>query len=138
VHVRGTEPNGALVRVLVHTPGQSRNHWVESELRHPLIITQIGFSIDQVVAALVHDPPPRPQVLVVDFDELTTGDMMHPHVLREQGWFGKIIALGDVPPSLRDSLRVDRVLRAPLERDSLRSAVAGVGFLATTARMPVL
>lgn len=138
VQVRSTDTNPALVRVLVHAPSTERGTWVEAELRHPTIITQIGYSLDAVIAALVLDPPPRPQVLVIDFDELTAGDIMHLHVLREQGWFGRIVALGNVPPSVRDSLRIDHVLGATSEQGALRTSIAGAGFLATTARLPVL
>jgi hypothetical protein len=138
VHTRGTEPNVALVRVLVHAPFSARAPWIEAELAHRSIVTQIGFSVSQVVSALVEDPPPRPQILVIDFDELTPGDIMHLHVLREQGWFGRIIALGNVPPSLRTSLVIERVLSAPLANNSLRDAVSSNGFIAATVEIPVL
>jgi hypothetical protein len=113
----------AFVRILVYVPSPIRASWIEAELAHRSVIVQIGFSIDQVVTALIEDPPPRPQVLVADFDAMRPGEMMQLHVLRERGWAGQIIGLGDLPPSLRTSLVIDHVLDTPLVRGALRAVV---------------
>jgi len=139
VHLRGAEPSAAAgeqVRVLVYAPIHMT--WIETELAHKAVIVQIAFSIDHVVSALVEDPPPRPQILVADFDAMQAGEIMHLHLLREQGWFGRIIALGDLPSSLRSSLAIERVLTAPFVRDALREAITDPGFVAATTRLPVL
>jgi hypothetical protein len=141
VHLRGAEPSAAAgdqVRVLVYAPSQSRSTWIETELAHKAVIVQIAFSIEHVVSALVEDPPPRPQILVADFDAMAAGELMHLHILREQGWFGRIIALGDLPPALRSSLAVERVLGAPFVRDALREVITDTRFVAPTTRLPVL
>ena len=127
-----------LVRVLIYAPSESRAHWIESELAHRAVMRQIGYSVAQVVSALVEDPPPRPQVLVADFDEINAGEVMHLHVLREQGWFGRIIALGDLPPSLRRSLAIECVLTAPFVRDALRDVITASEPALPTTRLPVL
>jgi hypothetical protein len=101
-------------------------------------MVQIGFSVAQVVSALVEDPPPRPQILVADFDDMSAGELMHLHVLREQGWFGRIIALGGVPPALRSSLAIERVLAVPRARHALRDAITNAGFLAATTKLPII
>lgn len=129
---------GALIRVLVYTPSESHARWVETELDHEDVMVQIGFSVEHVVSALVEDPPPRPQILVADFDAMAAGELMHLHVLREQGWFGRIIALGNLPPSLRSSLSIEHVLRPPFVRDALREVIANTGFVAPTTRLPIL
>jgi hypothetical protein len=138
VQIREIEPNPALVRVLVHVPSPERSSWIDGELAHKSIIVQIGHSIDHVVSALVEDPPPRPQILIVDFDDLGGGDVMHLHVLRERGWFGRIIALGHVPPSLRSSLVIEQVIEPPFRRDALRAVITHDGFVALTTKLPVL
>jgi hypothetical protein len=138
--LRGAEPSapaGDQVRVLVFAPSPSLSGWIEGELTHRSVIVQIAFSIEHVVSALVEDPPPRPQILVADFDAMQPGEIMHVHVLREQGWFGRIIALGNVPPSLRSSLAIERVMSAPFVRDALRDAIIDTGFVAPTTRLPV-
>ena len=129
---------GEVVRVLVYAPSQARATWIESELADKTVMLQIGFSVSQVVSALVEDPPPRPQILIADFDALNAGEIMHLHVLREQGWFGRIIALGEVPLALISSLGVECVLVPPFARDSLRNVITNAGFVAATTRLPVL
>jgi hypothetical protein len=127
---------GDVVRVLVYAP--KRAAALEVELADKTVIIQIGFSVAQVVSALVEDPPPRPQILIADFDEMGPGEIMHLHVLREQGWFGRIIAIGDLPSALRSSLGVERVVTAPFTRDVLRDVLRNAGFAGPTTKLPVL
>jgi hypothetical protein len=115
-----------------------RLSWIEEELRGKPVLLQIGFSVAQVVSALVEDPPPRPQVLVADFDDMGPGELMHLHVLREQGWFGRIIAIGDLPAALMSSLAIERAIGAPFARNALRDVINNAGFVAMTTKMPVL
>jgi hypothetical protein len=137
---RASEPHpSSLTRVLVHAPAPARAAWIEAELTHRTIMVQVGFSLSHVISALIDDPPPRPQILVVDFDEVPPGAIMDLHLLRTQGWFGRILALGDVPPSLCSLLAIDTVLTGPLAPGSLRrQVVADTSALVVTARMPVI
>jgi hypothetical protein len=114
----------AQVRVLVYARQAPRASWVEAELQHRAVMVQIGFSVGQVVSALVEDPPPRPQILVADFDDMDAGELFHLQVLREQGWFGRIIALGDVPATLCQSLSIERVIGQPFPCGALRDAIS--------------
>jgi hypothetical protein len=135
VHEDPVSP-GDVVRVLVYAP--KRAAALEVELADKTVIIQIGFSVAQVVSALVEDPPPRPQILIADFDEMGAGEIMHLHVLREQGWFGRIIAIGYLPSALRSSLAVERVLTTPFTRDVLRDVLRNAGFAGPTTKLPVL
>lgn len=138
---RGAErvaADGELVRVLVYAPSPPRASWIETELADRSVMMQIGYSVEHVVSALVEDPPPRPQVLIADFDDIAALDVMRLHVLREQGWFGRIIAIGSVPSALRLSLAIEHVLSAPLVRDALRDLMASLSFNTETTRLPIL
>jgi len=127
----------AMVRVLVYARRPPAATWVESELQHRVVMVQLGFSVAQVVSALVEDPPPRPQILVADFDDMDAGELLHLQLLREQGWFGRIIALGDVPSTVCESLGIERVLCVPFARDSLRDAISETGAAPQlTTKMP--
>ena len=126
---------GDVVRVLVYAP--KRAAALEAAIADKTVLVQIAHSVDHVVSALIEDPPPRPQILLADFDDLGAGEIMHLHVLREQGWFGRIIALGDVPPALRASLDVERVITPPLARDALREVIRNAGFAGPTTKLPV-
>ncbi len=126
------------VRVMVHAARAHRAAWVEKELGRLNAVIQIGHHVEHVVSALIEDPPPRPQVLVVDFDAIEPIELLQLHAVREHGWCGRIIGLGVVPPALRASLGIERVLNTPFDADTLRDAVAEIGFEAQTKAIPVL
>jgi hypothetical protein len=143
VRARGTPREAILpgeqIRTMVFAPAAELAAWIESELsRAPISISiQLGRRVRTVVSALVRDPPPRPHVLIVDFDALSAGEVLELHAIRDEGWTGRLIGLGTVRPALSASLDVDRVLAAPLVRDSLLDIVAGTGHAAATVPIPV-
>lgn len=126
------------VRVMVRAASPQRLSWVEKELGRGNALIQYGRQIEHVVSALIEAPPPRPQVLVVDFDAITAVDILQLHSVRDHGWCGRIIGLGVVPPPLRASLGIERVLNTPFVADSLRDAIAEIGFEAMTSVIPVM
>jgi len=145
VQARGTRRDdivvpGEQIRTMVFAPEATRASWIESELsRAPISITiQVGRKVRTVVSALVRDPEPRPQVLIVDFDAVSPGELLELHTVREEGWAGRLIGLGTVTPELMNSLGVDHVLAPPLVRDSLLDIVAGTRHAATTVAMPLI
>lgn len=125
-------------RALIFAPDEGVAKWIDEEIAGQSLAIQIGRSIKEVVNALVQDPPPRPQILVADFDAMTAADALHLHAIRDQGWFGSIIALGKVPEELQSSLNIYRVLRRPLGSETLRDAVTAVGLHRPTAKMKKL
>jgi hypothetical protein len=140
LRIRGTwgrTPAGAIIRVMACVP-EERLGWLEQELPRDGVTLQIGQSIDQVVCALVEDPPPRPQILIVDVDALGAGELMHLHLIRERGWFGKIIALGHAPAQLVMSLNIACVIGLPCPAGTLARVVDASEFIAPTMRIPVL
>lgn len=127
----------SLVHVLVHARSPVRASWIDAELTDRSVVVQNAHSVGQIISALIEDPPPRPQLLVLDFDHLDDGDLTHFHALRRRGWFGRIIALGRVPLSLRTSLAIERVIDEPFRRDALRAVIAHESFVASTKRMAI-
>lgn len=123
---------------MVYAACSHRALWVEKEIGRVNAVMQIGRHVEQVVSALIEDPPPRPQVLVVDFDAIRPVDLLQLHAVREHGWCGRIIGLGVVPAALRASLGIERVLNTPFDADSLRDAVAEIGFETQTKAIPVM
>lgn len=142
--------SGEPIRCLIFAPEPNRARWVEDELTQaspqmleaneprPKITIQLGRRVRTVVYALTKDPPPRPQVLIVDFDAISAGELFELHAIRHDGWTGRLIGLGDVPPELITSLEVDHVLAAPFVRDTLLDAVAGTTHAAVTTLIPVI
>src|SRR5881394_328234 len=104
VWARGTKPamtaadpaaeaaaDGALVAVC-YAPDDVIASWVEDELAQDASARiQIARSMSAVIQALIHDPTPRPRVLIVDVDALDPGELMELHSLRQLGWFGSLI-----------------------------------------------
>jgi hypothetical protein len=139
---RGTPPDnlapGEQIRTLVFAPESTRASWIERELSHAPITIQVGRSIRTIVAALLRDPPPRPQTLIIDLDAISPAELLELHAIREDGWFGRLIALGNVSDELRRSLGIDHVIEQPLIRDSLLDCVAGTRHAAVTTACPVM
>lgn len=108
-------------RVLVYAPGLWED-WVEGELAGGAIV-QSCRTFAMAVAALLDDPPPRAQMLVVDFDALTALDLVALCGLRERGWFGAVVAIGDVDQGLAYAASITHVLRPPCKTGALRAAL---------------
>lgn len=134
----GTVPQRDM-RAIIYSPIAARQAWMETELARGGTLLQIGRSIEHLVAALVEDPAPRPQLLVIDVDALSGLDLLRLHAIRERGWFGTIIAVGDVPPDLRKSLGIDGVVATPFAQDVLGDALdrQRIEVAAKTTRMPL-
>ena len=139
ISARGTRQEVAKlpIRVITYVPTEARAQWVEAELHRAGATVQVARSASAIVQALTEDPTPVPQVLVVDIDAIAPADLFDLHIMRERGWCGHIIALGVVPPPLRASLGVERVLNTPFSSGSLTGAIADIGFDNTTCRIPV-
>ena len=105
------------LRVLIYAPRSTRETWIVSEISRLEALVQVGRNLENVIAALGEDPPPRPAVLVVDFDQMDGGGMIQ------------------LP--LRSSLGIERVISMPASDGMLSDAIGHVGFHAQTVRIPV-
>ena len=123
------------VLALVFAPNHET--WVKSELLGTRVQLELATSVKQVVRLLTQEPAPRPQLLIVDFDSMTAGELLHLHSIREQGWFGNIVALGRVPASLRKSMNIERSVDIGPYKLRPVAALAGQ-HLQHTMRMPKL
>jgi hypothetical protein len=145
IQARGTRRDEVLhpgdqIRTLICAGEPTRATWIEGELaRAPISITiQVARKVRTVVSALVRDPEPRPQVLIVDFDSMSPGELLELHAIRHEGWTGRLIGIGVVTQELVASLGVDHVFRPPLVRDSLLDYVAGTRHASVTVVIPLI
>lgn len=128
---------GEAIRVLIFAPERSRATWIEGELGRAPVTIQVARRVRTAVAALIKDPPPRPDILIVDFDAVSPGELFELHAIRHEGWAGRLIGLGSVAPELYGSLMIDSVLPLPLVRDSLLDCVTGTRHATETIPIPV-
>ncbi len=122
------------VRVLMYGPEAARERWIE-DLDGGAASIQIGHTVAGVICALIDDPPPRPQVLVIDLDHLTPAEVMELHQIRDQGWCGTLVTAGPVSKSLLVSLRIEFVLT---ETETLSQIVQGIDHAKATRRIPLI
>jgi len=109
----------------------------ERELAGDDVVIQVARNLAHVIAAVIDDPPPRPQILVIDLDTVTAGELLELHTIRESAWFGTIFAIGKVPAELRKSLHIQQVIGSLVE-GALRRAVSEIGFNTQTRQLPVI
>jgi hypothetical protein len=129
-------PDGDRMRALIFAPDRTRATWIEGELARAPVTIQLARRVRTVVAALIKDPPPRPQLLIVDFDAVSPAELFELHAVRHEGWEGRLSGIGDVPLELCNSLDIDQVIPA-LVRDSLLDCVAGTRHATETVRIPI-
>jgi hypothetical protein len=123
---------------VIYAPKDQVAKWAEAELDRDGAVLQTARDLPQLMHALVEDPSPRPNVLVVDLDAITPGELLELHSVRERGWFGTIIGLGKVPEALKSSLGIDRAIRPPFSRDQLRDTIGELREPAATKKIPKL
>lgn len=126
------------MRAIAYAPDPEYQAWIEQELALLRITLQVSRSVKDLVAALVEDPPPRPQLLFAELSAMTPAEILHLHSIREQGWFGSVFALGEAPLALCQSMRIERILTTPLSRASLRDGLAGASHATQTIRIKAI
>jgi len=125
-------------RVLLFAPDASVMTWIERALDNRPYVFQVAQTAKEIVTILVDDPPPRPQLLVADFDALSAAEALGVHAIRDRGWFGAVVALGNVSRSLCASLNINAVLPRPLDPVLLREAVGALRLDDATTRIPTI
>ncbi len=105
--------------VVIYSPEAYIQQWMEQELVETGVSIQIAKRVEGVLAALITDPPPRPQVLVVDVDATKLAQLSRLVDIRCAGWRGRIIGIGD----RRVDLLLDHRISAPFRTGDLRAAL---------------
>lgn len=125
-----------VIHVIVYAPAPERKAWIDRELMVDTTI-QVAQDVRELVSVLTGDTRTRPQMLVIDLDALSPGELFHLHQIREHGWCGAIIALGQVPPSLRASLQITRVIKPPFVDEALSDELAKYRCATEVRTMPI-
>jgi DNA-binding NarL/FixJ family response regulator len=113
--------------VLVFAPDAIVLRWIEHELFAERVTMQVVASLADLVTTLTLVPPPWPQFLIIDVTALSAAEVELLRGIREAGWPGTVIAIGDASEDMRRSLGIDRVLDRSLESEALRTAIKQAG-----------
>jgi len=137
-HVREArrDSSNPALRALIYSPNEDRASAIAGALDGYVLVMARG--LRYLIDTLIEDPPPRPQVLVVDVDLMSPGELLELHAVRDGGWCGHIIAIGEVPLALRRSLGAETVLDHDFRPEALYEAVSALPFDAATIPLPVL
>jgi hypothetical protein len=108
-------------RVLVFARDPVVLRWIEHELFGEPVSSSIVDSLTDVVATLTLSPPPWPRYLIIDAAELSEPDIRLLGAIREAGWPGAVIAIGDASTDAHRSLGIDAVVPRTLGCEVLRN-----------------
>jgi histone H3/H4 len=121
-------------RVLVFAPDPTVMRWIEHELFAERVTMEVVDALADVVTTLTLVPPPWPQLLIIEVSAIPSAEVEFLRAIREAGWPGMVIAIGDASTAIQHSLGIDVVLDRSLEREALRKAIKDVGSDRATLR----
>src|SRR5678815_1282576 len=110
-------------RITVFAPKRGTLRWIVDELADEPHEVESVESIGLLVARLTEHPAPQPLVAIADFDAMTGAEIAKLEGLRERGWDGTMIALGQPTFEARAALHIRHVIARPFGSEVLRKAV---------------
>jgi hypothetical protein len=113
-------------RILVFASDPAVRFWVEHETFGERASVEFVDALADIVTRLTLVPPPWPQFLIIDVDAISVADFELLAAIREAGWAGAVIAVGDACDALQRSLGTDLVLPRTFECERLRNAIKRV------------
>jgi hypothetical protein len=107
-------------RIVVYASGSRSRRWIDEELiGEPETVLWVE-TASCAREMLTHIS----QILIVDVESLAPGDVAELQQARDDGWAGRLIALGHVAPVLRRRLHVTHEIGRPLGSETLRVLVS--------------
>src|SRR5579884_440565 len=122
-------------RALILAADPDVRRWIEHELFGESVALQFVSTLAEIVGTLTLVPPPWPRLLVLDMTAVPPAEAPLLRTLRDAGWPGKVIAIGDLTAGTRLRLGIDRVLPRAFKAERLRNAVKGAGSEEPTVRI---
>jgi hypothetical protein len=113
-------------RILVFASDPALRRWVEHETFGERVSVEFVDALADIVTTLTLVPPPWPQFLIIDAEAISLGDLELLAAIREAGWSGAVIAVGDASEALQRALGTDLVLPRTFECERLRNAFKGI------------
>ena len=107
---------------------------IEHELFGERISSHVVHSLGDVIANLTLVPPPWPHYLIVDAAEISSADVRLLGAIREAGWHGIVIVIGEASAETCQSLGIDVVLPRSFGNEVLRNALKHAALTEQAAR----
>jgi hypothetical protein len=120
-------------RILVLASDPAVRLWVEHDTFGEPVSVELVDSLADIVTTLTLVPPPWPQFLIIDVDAVSRWDFGLVAAIREAGWAGAVIAVGNPCEELQLALAIDLVLPRTFECERLRNAIKRVRLAAASA-----
>jgi hypothetical protein len=114
------------LQIAIYAPDPNVLRWIRVELDD---VAHDEHVVDTPAAlcALLDEEADEPiEAVVVDFDAMTSADLVLLERVRVDGFAGGIVALGGVALETERRLRINIVLRRPLGSEGLRTAIEGL------------
>jgi hypothetical protein len=108
-------------QVLIYARDPAVLRWIDHELFGERLASTVVGTLTDVVANLTLTPPPWPRYLIIDSDDISAADIRLLASIREAGWPGVVLAIGDAPRHLHQSLGVDISVPRNFEYEALRN-----------------
>lgn len=110
-------------RVLVLVRDSEVRRWIEHEMFGERVSVDFVDAVPDILTSLTLVPPPWPQLLIIDLDAIARAEVDQLATIREAGWPGMVIALGDPGVTVQRSLDIDIVVPRSLKCEQLRNAL---------------
>jgi hypothetical protein len=121
-------------RVLIYTSDATLLRSIEHDLFGERLTSHVVRSLTDVITNLTLVPPPWPQYLIVDAAAISPADAPLLGAIREAGWRGVVIAIGDPSAETCHSLGIDVVLPRSFGTEVLRNSLKHAAMAQQTAR----
>ena len=122
-------------RVLVYAEDPEVRRFIDHELFAEPVTSEVAHGLAEVIENLTAEAPRRAQILIVDLAVMAAADFRVLAAVRDAGWPGMVIAVGDAPAGLCRTLGIDRVVARALRAETLRNAIANIGLDRPTTKM---
>jgi hypothetical protein len=119
-------------RILVLASDPAVRLWVDHDTFGEPVSVEFVDTLADIITTLTLVPPPWPQFLIVDVDAISCSDFDLIAAIREAGWAGAVIAVGNACEELQRALGTDLVLPRTFECERLRNAIKRVRLAATS------
>jgi hypothetical protein len=122
-HVPRRHRGDSTERVVVLVRDPDVRLWIEHEMFGERVSVDYVEAVADILTSLTLVPPPWPQLLIIDLDAIPLAEVASLATIREAGWPGMVIAIGDPSTVVQRSLDIGIAAPRSLQCEQLRNAM---------------